>query len=145
MSDSCCSGKAASQQLACPGCGGSAATVPAVTLQHQLTQPWRLHLDADHFFFCEQTGCDVVYFSAGGTVFHTDALRQPVGQKSTRQDRMLCYCFDIRYSDLADAETARKCRDYVINETRADHCACEQRNPSGRCCLRDFPKMEEER
>jgi hypothetical protein len=57
--------------------------------------------------------------------------------------RTLCYCFDIRFSDLSDAAAAKQCREFVINQTRNKVCACEQRNPSGRCCLRDFPHQEE--
>ena len=77
----------------------------------------------------------MTYFDSDGMCFHQDALRQ--------QERLLCYCFDIRYSDLDDATSAKTCRDFVIDKTRDKQCVCEQRNPSGRCCLRDFPKQEE--
>jgi hypothetical protein len=30
----------------------------------------------------------------------------------------------------------------VIEQTRLHNCACDVRNPSGRCCLKDFPKAE---
>lgn len=143
MSAHCCNTDSTPRHLPCPGCGAPGAAVSPTTLQHQLRQPWRQSPGDQNFFFCEQSGCDVVYFSADGAAYHASALRQPVGQKSTQHDRTLCYCFDIRHSDLADAETTRKCRDYVINETREQRCACEQRNPSGRCCLRDFPEMKE--
>lgn len=78
-----------------------------------------------------------------GGHFTTDAVRLPVGQKSTDTQRTLCYCFDIRFSDLADSASAKRCHDFVIDETRNKVCSCEERNPSGRCCLRDFPKEKE--
>jgi len=85
----------------------------------------------------------VVYFTPAGARLGAEALRQPVGQKSADPDRTLCYCFDIRYSDLAEAATLKRCRDFVIEQTRSKLCSCETHNPSGRCCLRDFPNQEE--
>jgi hypothetical protein len=57
----------------------------------------------------------------------------------------VCYCFDI---SMADIEAARKendgdaCRQFVIQQTKASTCDCETRNPSGKCCLGDFPKSQ---
>jgi len=31
-------------------------------------------------------------------------------------------------------------RDFVVAQTRLGLCACDTRNPSGRCCLIDFPR-----
>jgi hypothetical protein len=117
-------------------------TVSTTTLLHQLRRPWSQPLSSEQYYFCAQPGCDIVYFTGSGGQLGTAALRQAVGQKSTESDRSLCYCFDIRHSDLADDVSAKQCHDFVINETRNKRCTCEERNPSGKCCLRDFPKQE---
>lgn len=127
----------------CPACRQPGAAVGTATLLHQLATPWRQSPGIEQHYFCNQHDCPVVYFTASGREFSAGELRQPVGQKSDAAGRTLCYCFDIRYSDLADPGAARQCRDFVIQKTRDKVCACEQRNPSGRCCLRDFPTEEE--
>jgi len=33
---------------------------------------------------------------------------------------------------------------FVIQQTKEGLCACESRNPSGRCCLADFRRLEQE-
>lgn len=144
MSCHCCATpEAPPRRRPCPGCGEPGEAVGATTLLHQLRTPWRQPLDAGPYYFCNQSSCAVVYFSGAGQRFATTALRQPVGQKSSDEGRTLCYCFDIRYSDLSDEASARQCREFVIAQTRQKVCACTERNPSGHCCLRDFPREEE--
>lgn len=142
MSCGCCS-SSTPNKATCPDCGESAEDVSITTLLHQLKQPWQQSISDGPWFFCQQVGCDTVYFSSEGERFTTAQLRQPVGQKSNEKNRPLCYCFDIRHSDLSDAESARACREFVIDKTRDKQCVCEERNPSGKCCLRDFPKPQE--
>ena len=141
MSCGGCSCETTANRATCPACGQEGESVGHTTLLHQLRTPWQQSLDEGTYYFCASAECDTVYFSTTGRQMGRDAIRQEVGQKSYRPDRMLCYCFDIRYSDLAAA--AERCRDYVIDKTRDNRCACVQRNPSGRCCLRDFPREEE--
>jgi hypothetical protein len=142
MSCDCCTSTPA-RSAHCPACRQPGETVSTTTLLHQLATPWQQRLDEGAYYFCNQPGCAVVYFSDAGERFSSEALRQPAGQKSAAAGRTLCYCFDIRFSDLSDAAAAKQCREFVINQTRNKVCACEQRNPSGRCCLRDFPHQEE--
>ena len=49
---------------------------------------------------------------------------------------MLCYCFGVSRADF-DRNPGTK--DFVTAQTKAGLCACETSNPSGRCCLKDFP------
>jgi len=140
----CCSSEGrAPPRLACPACGNSAEGVSHTTLLHQLRNPLHTELCDAPYYFCATADCDTVYFNAAAEQFSRDALRQPVGQKSHQADHLLCYCFDIRYGEIADSKRARLCYDFVVQQTAAKRCACEQRNPSGKCCLRDFPRLEE--
>ena len=136
----CCGHGTTPPAASCPSCGGRGEAINHTTLQHQLTTPWRQVVpDTDHYF-CPAPGCQTVYFDVTGHAFTQTALRTAVGQKSAAKDAMLCYCFDIRYSDLTDRDTAHCAREFVLHETKHKVCACEVRNPAGRCCLRDFPK-----
>jgi len=38
--------------------------------------------------------------------------------------------------------TAEAIKAFVVQQTKEKLCACESRNPSGRCCLADFKRME---
>lgn len=141
MSCNCCSSAHEPPRRApCPGCGEPGEAVTTTTLLHQLATPWQQRIADEPHYFCNQSACPVVYFDNAGQRFDSTALRQAVGQKSTAPGRTLCYCFDIRYSDLSDEARARQCREFVLAQTRHKVCACEERNPSGHCCLRDFPK-----
>jgi hypothetical protein len=87
--------------------------------------------------------CDTVYFGEDGSLYRRDDLRQDVGQKSTDRDRTLCYCFDVTESTvLEELERTGKSQSkaFVMEQVKQKQCACEIRNPSGKCCLKDFPK-----
>ena len=144
MSCDCCpSSEKAPQKLACPACGNAGDTVHTATLLHQLVRPWQHTIDDQQYYFCRHPGCEVAYFGSRGARFNIDTLRRLPGHKSTNNDRMLCYCFDIRFNDISDSAAEKQCRDFVSEKTRSKLCRCETHNPSGRCCLRDFPKHEE--
>jgi hypothetical protein len=95
-------------------------------------------MPAQRYYFCTDPDCEVVYFGADDCILRCDDLRTGVGQKSRAPDRTLCYCFDIRATDVL-LENAGLTRQFVIDHTRDGSCDCAIRNPSGRCCLKDFP------
>ncbi len=140
MSD-CCSTNTCSaspKKAVCPVNGQSYHRVERKTLLHHLRKPWQLELPQQAYYFCDSPDCDVVYFGQDQKTFTQADLRTQVGQKSQRDDRTLCYCFDVKQGDLALRLGAA--RNFVIDQTRDSTCDCEIRNPSGRCCLKDFPK-----
>ena len=57
--------------------------------------------------------------------------------KEYNEDRLICYCYGVT---MKQASTNSNIKPFVIQETKEDSCACETRNPSGRCCLKNFPK-----
>jgi hypothetical protein len=133
----CCSHETQSGQGVCPGHGGECREVPFRTVLHHLRTPWRVGLVSQRYYFCDARDCQVVYFGEDGIRFEQEALRERVGQKGQAGEAMLCYCFDIRYGEAAEDVTLKA---YVVEQTRAGLCSCDSRNPSGRCCLKDFPK-----
>lgn len=126
------------RKLTCPVNGQSYATLATQTVKHHLKHPWHHpNLDEHTFAFCADPACEVIYFDESGDTFTQADVRTPVGQKSEAPEALICYCFDVSRADAAKFPDAQ---DYVLAQTKAKQCACEIRNPSGKCCLKDFPK-----
>ncbi|MEH6652454.1 MAG: hypothetical protein V7707_20755 [Motiliproteus sp.] len=147
--ESCCSSNSmavktdAKPAVQCPCCGAAAKPVERLTLMHQIIAPLNRELPPDDFFFCSSTACRTVYFSSDGAVIETSKVRGVVGQKSTLPDRVLCYCFDVshaRVMEEIEKTGTSASKDFVVQQTKLKNCACEIRNPSGKCCLKAFPK-----
>lgn len=137
MSD-CCAASACTHpaKQACPACGRECAEVPARTIVHHIAAAWRWTPTAERHFFCDSPACEVVYFSTGETTIRQSQLRTRVGIKDTADDSLLCYCFGVSRADFRNDPATK---DYVIVQTKAGLCSCDTSNPSGRCCLKDFP------
>ncbi|MEP7356642.1 MAG: (2Fe-2S)-binding protein, partial [Anaerolineales bacterium] len=90
--------------------------------------------------FCPSPGCPTVYYRGDGMqVFGEQELRERVYQKHTDDPSILiCYCFGYRVADVL-AEWEREGVTTVIERIQAGiqagQCACDIRNPQGRCCL----------
>lgn len=125
----------------CPVNGRAYRQVGRRTVLHHVQKPWQAQLRDQDYYFCTDPDCDVVYFGADQSVIRRDAVRLSVGQKSTASDRTVCYCFDMTHADILGAQTdsGNACKTFVVELTRQSVCDCEIRNPSGRCCLKDFP------
>lgn len=89
--------------------------------------------------FCEARECPIVYFEEQGTrTFTVDDLRIIVGIKSSADPIPLCYCFGLDESHLRKeiAQTGTTTvPEKIAHLTREGLCACDVRNPSGKCCL----------
>jgi hypothetical protein len=142
MSD-CCSSSASDvlhpHKRRCPGCGAEGAEVAERTIVHHVRNAWDWKSGETRHFFCEERGCDVVYFGADDSVIRKSQLRTAVGLKESPDDGLICYCFGV---SRADALHVSGVRDYVVEQTRLGLCSCATSNPSGRCCLKNFPKTQ---
>lgn len=120
----------------CPMCGHRGTTVGLKTLQFHIRQPWLYLLpEQDVYYFCQQPNCTVVYFSPNGVKIEKAGLRTRIGIKDECVDTLRCYCFGITKAEATD----KNVKAFVIRQTKAGMCACETANPSGKCCLKDFP------
>ncbi|MCU7919176.1 MAG: hypothetical protein KZQ95_12570 [Candidatus Thiodiazotropha sp. (ex Epidulcina cf. delphinae)] len=120
----------------CPKNGIEYHNVSVRTLVHHLKQPWRWHSHNRNYYFCADPGCDVVYFSEDGEVILKSQIRTLTGMKEAPNDALVCYCFGIT---MADTLINPGLKDFIIEQTKLGLCSCETSNPSGRCCLKDFP------
>jgi|UPI00038250F4 hypothetical protein len=114
------------------------------TMLHQLALPYyHTVLHDENYAYCANRACSAVYISvsSASNVFHIKSLRQHDAFP------MLCYCFDVSeltYRSALKDGTAASIKSFVIEQTQQGLCACTVRNPSGRCCLADFKKLENE-
>jgi len=126
-----------SRRHRCPLNGIAYPEVALSTLLQHVRRPWEMDLKQQRYYFCDDPDCDVVYFGEDGSYITRDKLRQRVGIKERDENSEICYCFGI---SRAMAKNEPQTRDFVIQQTKQGLCACAVRNPSGRCCLKDFPK-----
>jgi hypothetical protein len=102
-------------------------------LQH-LETPWLHSLAAKPHFYCGNCDCEVIYFALNGKRYKITEMRPET--REAMANGMICYCYGINDATALSDPSAKA---FVIDQTRNKACACESRNPSGRCCLKDFP------
>jgi Zinc binding domain len=107
------------------------------TISHHIKHSWQWEGKGRRYFFCDDPDCDVVYFGEDDSVILKSQLRTKVGAKELSDDAMLCYCFGVTQ---ADALNDSSIKDFVVTQTKLGLCSCDTRNPSGRCCLKSFPR-----
>jgi len=91
------------------------------------------------YYFCGAPECDIVYFAdAPLHYFGKEDLTVRVGVKETEAPIPVCYCFDFTERDIIeDVKQHGEGRIFreISRNVKAGLCACEIKNPSGRCCL----------
>jgi len=135
-SSSCCTA-ASPKKYKCPVNGIECVEVSAKTIIHHIKNPWQWTEKKQGYYFCKDPDCDVVYFGEDGSVIPKSAVRTVIGIKDKSSDSLACYCFGV---SKTEAISNPSIEDYVTQNTRVGLCSCETSNPSGRCCLKDFPR-----
>src|SRR5216683_1963517 len=77
-----------------------------------------------------------------------DDLMVRVGSKETADPIPVCYCFGFTRKDIQReiAETGHSTiANRISEEVKAGNCACEVKNPSGKCCLGDVTRTVKDR
>ena len=135
----CCSSSKSTQKYPkryqCPSNGKSYNSVPLATLLHHIREPWNWENKQQGYYFCDDPDCEVVYFGEDGTTINKSSLRTEIGVKENNDNALICYCFGVSKS----ASSSPDIKEFVLKNTKNKTCACLTRNPSGRCCLKDFP------
>lgn len=122
----------------CPLNGKQYGLVSIDTIKHHVKSPWTLQSVRQGYYFCSDPNCTVVYFGQDGSAINHDELRSIVGVKAKSSDALVCYCYGITKTDVINDPLIRQ---FVVEEKKNGNCACKTRNPSGKCCLGDFPRM----
>jgi len=127
--------------ITAPSMGKSITVLNEKTLLHHISGPCQKSLTEQGYYFCTDPGCDVVYFGQDNTVIHSNELRTSVWQKSNNNQATICYCFGVSKEQAEnDAKNKGDIKAFVLEQTKQSACSCETMNPSGRCCLKDFPR-----
>ena len=140
MSDCCSSSRHNTnhpKKHPCPITGMEYTEVSARTIAHHIMGAWEWSPTSGRYFFCDDPECDVVYFGEGGSTILKIQLRTRVGLKEHSGDRLPCYCFGISKDDFQGNPASKE---FVMAQTKAGLCSRETSNPSGRCCLKNFPE-----
>ena len=118
----------------CPVNGKLYKSVSPTTILHHINEPWNWRNNQQGYYFCDDPECEVVYFGEDGSAINKSSLRTELGIKENKDDSLICYCFGITKA----ASSSQNIKEFVIKSTKDKICACLMRNPSGRCCLKDF-------
>jgi len=110
--------------------------VPHRTVLHHIKTPWESSVIPQVYYFCQNKNCDVVYFGEDHSAITKEQLRTKVGIKESDENALICYCFGV---SNRVAKTNDQVKKYVIEQTKNGTCSCSTFNPSGKCCLKDFP------
>jgi YHS domain-containing protein len=138
MTDCCESSCNPPRKFRCPVNGKEYGSVSVKTILHHINEPWKSVLESKAYYFCSDAKCDVVYFGQDNSVIKKNELRSKVGIKQNIPGRTICYCFGVSYSAAKENNTIVN---FVKDKTKQALCSCETSNPSGQCCLKDFPKQ----
>lgn len=151
MSD-CCSVNAkpaAPAMMNCPVNGVRSKQVDMLTVK-SLVRQLPLGMPDTQYYFCEAPGCDAVYFplDTQAPLFRREDLVVRVGAKEIEDPLLACYCFGFTRQDIWDeirstgkSTVAKR----ITAEVEAGRCACEMKNPSGKCCLGDVTRTVKDR
>ena len=132
----------------CPECGSRSKQVETHTVR-SLVRHLPFGMPPAQCYFCEATGCDVVYFAShpGAPIFRRGDLLVRVGAKEGGDAGLVCYCFGITRKVIGDEirQTEKSTvAEQIKAEVQAGNCACEVKNPSGKCCLGNVTRVVQE-
>ncbi len=140
MSCDCCNSTTKKPRAICSACGQNCFPVSRQTMLHQVQFPDNQDIAEGDYSCCASPDCNTGYFSISDMISKTRLRAFQPGRQA-----MLCHCFDISeavYQAALDDGTAKAIKAFVVQQTKEKLCACESRNPSGRCCLASFKQME---
>lgn len=137
MSEDCCapSGGCSNDMQSCPACGCRGQSVESNTVAALVAGPVPAR---QAFWLCRDRGCEVVYFGDAGARIPVSDLRFLPAFKSESPEAFVCYCFLHPRSEIESElrhDGTSTLVDRIAVKVKAGECACEVRNPSGRCCL----------
>lgn len=125
--------------MACPVTRRRSKQVDLLTVR-SLVRVLPLGMPSTAYYFCDGPGCDVVYFPSNpqAPVFRRADLWVRVGVKERDDPIPVCYCFGFTRADILSEVRANgrsTIAERISAEVKAGNCACELKNPSGKCCL----------
>ncbi len=132
----------------CPVSQTAGRKIQRRTLESLLKPYARELLQPAQYYYCADPTCPIVYFSnAHVRTFSIGELTVPVFDKDKSEETSVCYCFDWTRGRIRDqiVETGKSTAAVEIaQKVKAGECACDVKNPKGRCCLGDVNAVVKE-
>ena len=133
-------------QAPCPTNQQVGPALDTLTVKALLALPLTAVSSAEPYRFCPWPDCPTVYYRADGQqAFSETDLREHVYQKHADDpNSLICYCFGYTVRDIrAEIEQTGRSRipSQIMAGIQADQCACDIRNPQGRCCLGNVNRL----
>lgn len=131
--------------MICPVSGARSKQVNILTVK-SLVRHLSFSAPRTQYYFCEDPTCDVVYFpwNPKAPTFRKSDLWVRVGAKEKSDPIAVCYCFGVTRKDIEE-EIRRNGKstfaERITAEVQRGNCACEVKNPSGKCCLGNVTRV----
>ena len=144
MNETCCGDQpGAPRRMRCPISGSVGQPVQWTTMAALVVGevPPRQQIA-----LCRDSDCDLVYFGDHGLELRSADMRTVPGFKRG-SDGLVCYCFLHTRDGIQGEvlETGRRSTfESISRQVKAKNCACEVRNPTGKCCLREIRQISDE-
>ncbi len=128
----------------CGLCGTAGKPVDRKTVEALVHPDLRATVADTQYYYLKTPACDVVYFTQDPPhYFFTSDLTVRVGSKVAEDPIPVCYCFE-KTEHMVIADFLAHGRSTIVEEitahVKANECACEVKNPAGRCCLGNVAK-----
>lgn len=141
---SCCTAPQPAASSICLLCGKTGKPVDRMTVEALMRPDLRASVAETQYYLLEGPACDVVYFAQDPPHYvYARDLTVRVGSKVTEDPVPVCYCFEKTERMVIDDFLAHG-RSTIFAEitahVAANECACEVKNPAGRCCLGNVSK-----
>ena len=124
------SGEPSGTTRSCPRCGGAGVEVPWRTVAALTRGPLPAR---QSFRLCREGGCELLFFGELGAAATVSTLPKAPWFKGGGG---VCYCFGYDVAHLGNGAEA-----VIAERVRAGDCACDLRNPTGKCCLPDVKRL----
>lgn len=126
----------------CPMCGQPAISVDFKTVLFNLTDYAKMNIQSNlKWSICINQNCDCSYFSKS-QFFKTKDLIKPLFFKDNSDNVPICYCSDLTRGEIKNAvkQGMRTIVDVKRYTQKNIAGFCEERNPLGKCCSKEFLK-----
>ncbi len=142
--DACCTIPRSADPAVCALCGARGKAVDRRTVVALVRPDLRPTIGETQYYFLETPECEVVYFAQDPPRYLlTGNVTVRVGSKVTEDPIPVCYCFAKTERAVIDDVLAHG-RSTIFEEitahVKANECACDVKNPAGRCCLGNVAK-----
>lgn len=136
--EECCTVNQKSSIPVCPRNQVKGKSVDLMTVQ-AMVRDISIINNHENFYVCESSNCPVAYYSEQ-TQIEENMLREKIFAKHPNTaTQLVCYCFQHSVADIQTTPTQ------IVNSisfyVKAKQCACQFRNPKGKCCLGDVAKV----